>query len=219
MRKRIKRSRRYKTVRNWLIVLVLAGALYALDDFPALTKRALADEILRDNLMHEGEIVWEERDWQGRNKMYIMSGDTVLRTSYYWNLLFYTRWESDILYGYNGVTCVPSCGTPGELLVIGELPEAASAVLELRMGRGVHREKDREYTAEGTWKTDRVISFSMTETYEGDADFFANTLRKVSYQEGYYDYILTLYDAAGNQVGVWTDSVERGSAQQNPFPA
>ncbi|MBE6961448.1 MAG: hypothetical protein E7445_03230 [Ruminococcaceae bacterium] len=212
MRKRIKRSRRYKTVRNWLIVLVLAGVLYALGDFPALTKRALADEILRDNLMQEGEIVWKERDWQGRNKMYILSGDTVLRTSYYWNLLYYTRWDSDILYGYKGVTCVPSSGTPGELLVIGRLPEAASAVLELRVGWGIYQEKVWEYTAEGTWKTDKVISFSITETYEGEEKLFSDILRRTVYPEGYYDYTLRLYDEAGGLIGTWTNTEKQKAA-------
>ena len=150
MRKRAKWSRPKKTLRNWTLVVMMAVALYMIGDFPALTKRALVNEMLRDNLMDKGEIVWEEKDWQGYEKLYVMSGDTVLRSSYYWNVLVwgYTRWESELLYGHDGVTCIPSSGTPGKMLAFGNFPEAASAVLELYASRSRVRERDREYTAE-----------------------------------------------------------------------
>ena len=214
MRKRAKWSRPKKTLRNWALVVMMAVALYMIGDFPALTKRALVNEMLRDNLMDKGEIVWEEKDWQGYRKLYVMSGDTVLRSSYYWNVLVwgYTRWESELLYGHDGVTCIPSSGTPGKMLAFGNFPEAASAVLELYASRSRVRERDREYTAEGVFESDRVISFALAETYEDDKDFFADSLRKTVYPEAYYDYTLRLYDAAGQEIGMWTDIPGEGAA-------
>ena len=219
MKKRKKKSRSLQMLRNCFFALILTVLLWVLDEFPPLTKQGVARAVLGDHLMNEGEIIWEETNWNGYETMYLLSGDTVIRTPYYLGLMRYFRWVSDILYGSDGVTCIPSTGVPGEFLVMGRFPEAVSAVLELRMGRERHQEKDLEYTAEGNWRTDKVISFVIPETYEGDADFFANTLRKVSYQEGYYDYTLTLYDASGNPVGVWTNLAEQEAARQNPIPA
>lgn len=210
MKKKVSRSRR--VIRNWCVVVMMALVLWVLDRFPPLTKDGLAKAILGDHLMEQGEIIWEETDWDGHDTMYLLSGNTVIRTPYFRSLIRYFRWESDILYGHDGVTCIPSRSEPGEFLVMGRLHEAAAAVLELQIGRGGYQEKDRAYTAEGVWKNEKVIVFAVPETYEGDADFFANMLRKVSYQEEYYDYTLTLYDSSGQIVGVWTNRT-----QQNPI--
>lgn len=212
MRKCAKWSRSRRMLRNWCVVLLLALVLYALDCFPALTKQALVKDILHDNLMDEGEIVWETgTDVYYQKDMYLLSGGTVVQARYRWDLLrlSYSSWSSNILYGNEGVTCVP-VGKPGEFLVMGNLPEAVSAVLELRISWSMYGEKDREYTAAGTWKTDKVISFTIPETYEGDGELF-DRLRRTSYPEGYYDYTLRLYDAAGREIGVWENlKVEYG---------
>ena len=206
MRKLRKKSRSFRMTRNWCIVLLLMLVLYALGEVPALTKQALVQDILHDNLMDQGEIVWETgKDVYNQKTMYILSGGTVVQAKYYWDLLrlSYSSWSSNILYGNEGVTCVP-VGEPGAFLVMGNLPEAASAVLDLRIAWSMYGEKDREYTAEGTWKTDKVISFTIAETYEGDAELF-DRLRRTGYPEGYYDYTLRLYDAAGKEIGVWAN--------------
>jgi len=207
MKKRAKWSRPKKTLRNWALVVMMAVALYMIGDFPALTKRALADEILRDNLMSDGEIIWEETNTYSQERMYILSGDTVVAGSYNWHLLFYSRWESNILYGNGGITCVPSSGVLGEFLAMGNLPEAASAVLELRMRGTRDGETDRVYTVEGVRKTDKVITFTVDEAQD-DRELF-DRLRRTIYPEGYYDYTLRLYDAAGQEIGVWTDASEQ----------
>ena len=203
MRKR-NRSRAFRMIRNWCIVLLLMLVLYALGEFPALTKQALVQDILHDNLMDKGEIIWETgKDVYHQKTMYILCGETVVQAQYQWDLLrmSYGSWRSNILYGSEGVTCIP-VGEAGEFLVMGNLPEAASATLELRINWSMYGEKDREYTAEGIWKSDKVISFTVAETYDGDTELFGR-LRRTSYPEGYYGYTLRLYDAAGQEIGIW----------------
>ena len=215
MRKRGTWRHPKKILFNCLLIVVMLVLLYIGDGLPALTKTALVKDILRDNLMHEGELIWEEKDWQGYGKLYVLSGDTVVRASCRRDVLSlgYSRWNSEILYGNDGVTCVPSCGTPGEFLVMGNLPEASSAVLELQIRKNRQGETHRVYTMEGLRDGEKVISFTVAEIHEDDEKFF-DSLRKTVYPEGYYNYTLWLYDTAGKEIGQWTDLPEK--TEENP---
>ena len=58
-------SRPKKTARNLLTAAVLLLICWMLSGFAPLTKRALAADVARRNLLPGAEVIYESENWQG----------------------------------------------------------------------------------------------------------------------------------------------------------
>ena len=199
MRKRVKWSRPKRTLRNWLLVLLMALMLYGISGFPPLTKDALVKEILRKNLMTDGEVISEAKEL-----LYIDCGNVVLKTRYRWYGVYYHNLETVVLVKDRGIVL------DGALWVIGDLENVARGEVEVTLaGRKITRQLSHTFVTEGVKEGDHAMRFTLTAENEDQEWLLEKGLHFYATGEPRYDYTLRLYDAAGQEIGVWTDAPEQ----------
>ena len=218
-------NRGRKTVRNFLLVLLMIFLVYASQGFPPYTVRGMCRRVSHDFLLGELEPLYVQRDWlhpsSNRYLRYTTvaarSGETYTIFRYRDGLLGSQRdWGSSGAVLGEGAVCRARNGT---IYAAGPFEEAVSAVAEVRAERTLKtsgRVMGRTFTLEGTRLADQVFAFSYgTADYFGSQDedraygemsleelvdlWYRRPLNKLGYAEANADLpcTVTLYDEAG----------------------
>lgn len=169
-------NRGRKTVRNFLLALLLAFLLYASQGFPPYTVKGICRQMRHDYLLEELEPLYVRRDWRhysaNRYERYTTvaarSGETYAIFRYADGLLGSHRDWSDLkpVFG-EGAACV---ARGGKIYAAGPFEEAAAAVAVVRAEKppALNGEvKSREFTLEGERLADQVFVFPYETDYSG----------------------------------------------------
>lgn len=200
-------SRPKKTVRNLLAAALVLLLTWLLLGFAPLTKRALAADVARRNLLPGAEIIHESESWQGYPMMYLQKDDAFLQVVYdrQAGTPCYGAWEARLYTGSGGVVCLPDQREPGVLLALGDVDGAERA--ELEVTGTIPDRTSFHWTAEGRRLSDRAFSFALTAGTAEEAQML-DLLRKSLCPEEFYDWTLRLYRGDGELLGTLTGPEE-----------
>ena len=173
-------SRGRKTVRNFLLALLLAFLLHASQGFPPYTARGMCRQIQHDYLLGELEPLYVQRDWwhyaANRYKRYTKiaarSGDTYTIFRYEDGLLgsHLDSWRDPNPAIGEGAVCRAWAGT---IYAAGPFEEATSASAVVRAEKTLEasgRVVGREFVLEGERLADQVFAFPYEMDHYTHAD-------------------------------------------------
>lgn len=233
-------NRGRRTVRNFLLILLMAFLIYASQGFPPYTVKGMCRQTSHDLLLGELEPLYVQRDWwhytTNRYRRYTTvaarSGETYTIFRYRDGLLGSHRdWGSSGAVVGEGAVCRARNGT---IYAAGPFEEAASAVAEVRAERTLEttgRVMGRTFTLEGTRLAEQVFAFSYETDRFVPADedraygemsleelvdlWYRRPPDKLAYENADLPCTVTLYDAAGEaletfDLTVTTDQIRSG---------
>lgn len=161
-------NRGRKTVRNFLVALLLLFLLYASQGFPPYTVEGMCRQMQHDYLLEELEPLYVQRHWVrfsgGKSVRYTTvaarSGETYTIFRYQDGLLGSHRDWSDLspVFGEGAVATARA----GTIYAAGPFAEAASAVAVVRAEKDPEpngKVRSREFTLAGTRLADQVFAF------------------------------------------------------------
>ena len=167
-------NRGKKTVRNFLLALLLVFLIYASQSFPPYTVRGMCRQVQHDYLLGELEPLYVQRDWRhpsaNRYERYTTvaarCGETYTIFRYADGLLGSHRDWSDLspVFG-EGAVCV---ARGGKIYAAGPFAEAATAVAVVRAEKPPAPNGNvecREFTLEGERLADQVFVFPYETDY------------------------------------------------------
>ncbi len=161
-------SRGRKTVRNFLLSILLVFLLYASQGFPPYTVEGMCRRVRNDYLLGELEPLYVQRDWRrysgNQSVRYTTvaarSGETYVIFRYRDSLLGSRRdWRCPEPVFGEGAVCTKH---EGAIYAAGPFGEAASAVAVVRAQKNPEpngRMQSREFTLEGERLADQVFAF------------------------------------------------------------
>lgn len=185
-------NRGRKTVRNFLLALLLAFLVYASQGFPPYTVKGMCLRVQHDYLLGELEPLYVQRDWRhpGSNR-YIRyttvaarSGETYTLFRYRDGLLGSQRDWSDFGPAFGeGAVCT---ARGGKIYAAGPFEEAAFAIAAVQVEKDPEPNGDinvRKFTLEGERLADQVFVFPYESggyyPDEGDVDPMDLTLTEL----------------------------------------
>lgn len=200
-------SRPKKTARNLLAAAMVLLLTWLLLGFAPLTKRALAADVARRNLLPDAEIIYESESWQGYPLMYLQEDDVFLQVVYdrQAGTPCYGAWEARLYAGIGGVVCLPDQRELGVLLALGDVGGAESA--ELDVSGTIPDRISFRWTAEGKRLSDHAFSFALTAGTAEEAQLL-DLLRKTLCPEEFYHWTLRLYGGDGELLRTLTGPEE-----------
>ena len=128
MKKRRRTNRRLAIVRNLLAAALVLALTWAAVGFPPLSRGMMLRQVCRDNLLNSAEGVWEGVYGEEPSRvLWLRSGTTYLWVCY--NPRDWSHW-SQLCGTADGILVRPMDDGSGDMLALGDVPEAASATLE-----------------------------------------------------------------------------------------
>lgn len=209
-RKLPKWSRKWKTVRNLLCIVLLLFLMSWEMEFPSLTKAGLIRRAERQYLLEDSQLLFTGHEegksdfWKGT--LYVRNGDLFLTVNYDRTPLGLQKGFSYAYEEPDGILCLSRTWWPLEVLAVGALETADRAELEITIHwdgefGGRRWDTERTYTAEGERQNDDCFTFRLTPCYSEDDSSPEAKMERAFFGGGGPVFtqapVLRLYDAAG----------------------
>lgn len=194
MKKRRLRNRRLAIIRNLLAAALVLALTWAAVGFPPLSRGMMLRQLRRETLLSGAEEVWEGAyEEEPCRVLWLRSGNTYLWVRYdprdwsHWSRLCGTE---------DGVLVRPVDGGGGEMLALGEAPDAASAVLEWSL-LGAAGQSAYAYTAVGIRDENGAFRFVPEEAADEQEQRRREYLNSQSLPGRQFGYTLRYFDRDG----------------------